>query len=425
MMSRRDRNESNERANERTNEFLGFLPSPSRTTRRRRVVDAASSPRSREKVSRTRARATYLHHGHVHDGLHPFDASHDRFGHDARRLKSTASSSNAKNPARRSRAPCTRRRRRRRATRELCRTRARSTTNSRRFLPPREGRADDARACVGVGGVTSRASLRSRCDEYNYVLRSSAATITRARRRVVPLVGVRSARAPADGDDATLYRTGDLTAARNVRPHPLATFPLSDARDVVRAAASARASPRASRWVFFSRSASAISSSRMIRSSRVEESRGSRPRPRDASTARRHPPARPTIDRAVPPRRGRSARAIARSTIPPPPSAPTRRSTLSSEPRINDDARDRPPPLGRLSDAPSLRRSDDEDPVDIRPELEEACKPKCAKFVAAYDACVERVAKDTTGEAHCTGQYFDLWGCVDKCVAPTLFKHTK
>jgi hypothetical protein len=51
-----------------------------------------------------------------------------------------------------------------------------------------------------------------------------------------------------------------------VRPHPLATFPLSDARDVVRAAASARASPRASRWVFFSRSASAISSSRMIHS---------------------------------------------------------------------------------------------------------------------------------------------------------------
>ena len=68
---------------------------------------------------------------------------------------------------------------------------------------------------------------------------------------------------------------------------------------------------------------------------------------------------------------------------------------------------------------------DDEDPVDPRPDLEEACKPKCAKFVTAYEGCVGRVEKDTTGEAHCTGQYFDMWGCIDKCVAPNLFKHTK
>ena len=77
------------------------------------------------------------------------------------------------------------------------------------------------------------------------------------------------------------------------------------------------------------------------------------------------------------------------------------------------------------SPLPSSRRSDDEDPVDHRPDLEEACKPKCAKFIAAYDACVARVEKDTTGEAHCTGQYFDMWGCIDKCVAPNLFKNTK
>ncbi len=31
-------------------------------------------------------------------------------------------------------------------------------------------------------------------------------------------------------------------------------------------------------------------------------------------------------------------------------------------------------------------------------------------------ACTERIKKDTTGEAHCTGQYFDYWGCIDKCV---------
>ncbi|CAG9463530.1 unnamed protein product [Pedinophyceae sp. YPF-701] len=34
-------------------------------------------------------------------------------------------------------------------------------------------------------------------------------------------------------------------------------------------------------------------------------------------------------------------------------------------------------------------------------------------------------ALPAAGEAHCTGQYFDYWRCVDKCVAPKLFKHLK
>lgn len=38
-----------------------------------------------------------------------------------------------------------------------------------------------------------------------------------------------------------------------------------------------------------------------------------------------------------------------------------------------------------------------------------------------YEACVDRIKSDTTGEAHCTGQYFDYWSCVDTCVAPKLF----
>jgi len=63
--------------------------------------------------------------------------------------------------------------------------------------------------------------------------------------------------------------------------------------------------------------------------------------------------------------------------------------------------------------------------VDHRPHLEEACKPKCQKFIDAYEACATRIEKDATGEAHCTGQYFDMWGCVDHCVAPKLFKDTK
>eukprot|EP00740_Mantoniella_antarctica_P017755 CAMPEP_0181376868 /NCGR_PEP_ID=MMETSP1106-20121128/17567_1 /TAXON_ID=81844 /ORGANISM="Mantoniella antarctica, Strain SL-175" /LENGTH=70 /DNA_ID=CAMNT_0023495513 /DNA_START=44 /DNA_END=256 /DNA_ORIENTATION=+ len=69
--------------------------------------------------------------------------------------------------------------------------------------------------------------------------------------------------------------------------------------------------------------------------------------------------------------------------------------------------------------------SDDEDPVDNRPDLEEACRPKCAAFQTAYEGCITRIEKDTSGEAHCTGQYFDMWSCIDKCVAPTLFKSTK
>lgn len=32
-------------------------------------------------------------------------------------------------------------------------------------------------------------------------------------------------------------------------------------------------------------------------------------------------------------------------------------------------------------------------------------------------ACVERIKSDDTGAAHCTGQYFDYWHCVDKCVS--------
>lgn len=43
------------------------------------------------------------------------------------------------------------------------------------------------------------------------------------------------------------------------------------------------------------------------------------------------------------------------------------------------------------------------------------------KTQSNYEACVERIKSDTTGEAHCTGQYFDYWSCVDHCVAPKLF----
>ncbi|GAQ81258.1 ubiquinol-cytochrome c reductase subunit 6 [Klebsormidium nitens] len=71
------------------------------------------------------------------------------------------------------------------------------------------------------------------------------------------------------------------------------------------------------------------------------------------------------------------------------------------------------------------KMADDEDPVDLKPEIEEDCKPKCAKPLFKYNECKERVEKDTTGEKHCTGQYFDFWSCIDKCAANKTFSHLK
>ncbi|GMH15645.1 hypothetical protein Nepgr_017486 [Nepenthes gracilis] len=67
----------------------------------------------------------------------------------------------------------------------------------------------------------------------------------------------------------------------------------------------------------------------------------------------------------------------------------------------------------------------DEELVDPKKYLEETCKPKCVKPLRAYQACVKRVEGDESGHKHCTGQYFDYWSCVDKCVAPRLFSKLK
>lgn len=32
-------------------------------------------------------------------------------------------------------------------------------------------------------------------------------------------------------------------------------------------------------------------------------------------------------------------------------------------------------------------------------------------------ACVKRIQGDESGHKHCTGQYFDYWSCIDKCVS--------
>ncbi|KAF9687089.1 hypothetical protein SADUNF_Sadunf02G0057500 [Salix dunnii] len=67
----------------------------------------------------------------------------------------------------------------------------------------------------------------------------------------------------------------------------------------------------------------------------------------------------------------------------------------------------------------------DEELVDPKKYLEDSCKPKCVKSLLEYEACVKRVERDDSGHKHCTGQYFDYWFCIDKCVAPKLFSKLK
>ena len=50
----------------------------------------------------------------------------------------------------------------------------------------------------------------------------------------------------------------------------------------------------------------------------------------------------------------------------------------------------------------------EEEIVNPKPEIEEACRPQCVKALLAYEQCAARIADDQTGEAHCTGQYFDM-----------------
>ncbi|CAM8935222.1 unnamed protein product [Rhodiola kirilowii] len=67
----------------------------------------------------------------------------------------------------------------------------------------------------------------------------------------------------------------------------------------------------------------------------------------------------------------------------------------------------------------------DDEVSDPKKYLEEGCMPKCVKPLRAYQACVKRVESDETGHKHCTGQYFDYWSCIDKCVATKLFAKLK
>nr|GMD04829.1 cytochrome B-C1 complex subunit 6 [Ipomoea batatas] len=67
----------------------------------------------------------------------------------------------------------------------------------------------------------------------------------------------------------------------------------------------------------------------------------------------------------------------------------------------------------------------DEEVVDQKKSYEESCKPKCVRQLKEYQACAKRAEADESGHKHCTGQYFDYWHCIDKCVAPKLFTKLK
>ncbi|KAH9532651.1 hypothetical protein CY35_18G009900, partial [Sphagnum magellanicum] len=54
---------------------------------------------------------------------------------------------------------------------------------------------------------------------------------------------------------------------------------------------------------------------------------------------------------------------------------------------------------------------EDLSPVDTKPECEESCKPRCVKQLLHYEVW-----------KHCTGQYFDYWGCIDKCLSVSVLQ---
>lgn len=61
--------------------------------------------------------------------------------------------------------------------------------------------------------------------------------------------------------------------------------------------------------------------------------------------------------------------------------------------------------------------------TDPKPEIEDSCKVECLKLLHTYKACTERIKDDK--DAHCVGQYFDYWACIDKCASPRLFARLK
>jgi len=66
-----------------------------------------------------------------------------------------------------------------------------------------------------------------------------------------------------------------------------------------------------------------------------------------------------------------------------------------------------------------------DDPVDIKPQLEEECgEHHCSSLKKELEKCTERVTANPSGET-CSQELFDFLHCVDHCVAPKLFAQLK
>jgi ubiquinol-cytochrome c reductase subunit 6 len=65
----------------------------------------------------------------------------------------------------------------------------------------------------------------------------------------------------------------------------------------------------------------------------------------------------------------------------------------------------------------------EEEVVDAYPKLRQECRKSCPTQLNLYEACQKRIAENMHGD--CEAWYIDLINCVDKCVAPKIFKLTK
>jgi len=59
----------------------------------------------------------------------------------------------------------------------------------------------------------------------------------------------------------------------------------------------------------------------------------------------------------------------------------------------------------------------------VKKALEKKCEPVCVKAFKEYEECGKRV--EAVGRGHCGFYYFDYLECIEKCVAPDLFKSMK
>jgi Ubiquinol-cytochrome C reductase hinge protein len=71
----------------------------------------------------------------------------------------------------------------------------------------------------------------------------------------------------------------------------------------------------------------------------------------------------------------------------------------------------------------SLSQSDEEEIVDLTPEIRKQCLATCPKQQSLYDACVKRITASKEGD--CETWFIELLTCADKCVAPKVFAATK